>query len=583
MTLEALSDSTLSEQYEPLDASLSIWRGRNIEQLPFDAEAARLYNAAFAHFDPLRSSLNEPPILWQQICVLNAHEDDDFETDASFILLPDPALKGLDDQQDEDPSNPLILQVGWGGRVAKSFRNTGRKIKKTVRHSVRKINEFVQKYGSGRAEFTIASIPLYQVPTPSAPRFTRSSSPTSEEIPCVIQKEPSKEKPDQTAPPSPPESILEKGLLHQLQPLEIDPSLLKSSSLELIPLQPLSIDRQLDALARTPPLIPNHPHHPIDPVKPIPSSHPPLESNIPQPPLANRFLPTWKPKLPDYHEPSLTYAKPPFASSPMPPASLVNPSVGKMESPSKTAPSYPPVGFVDPDGPIRVYSHTEPPPRSSSFEIAGNQLARGCIGGINGMGNSLKEAQANARYLSELCRNHHLVWTHNCSHTIPVDLAEVFLLNYQGFSSPAKLLKEQWLKFHEKHQNDPHAKYLQYCHSQGALHVKIALESLPKEVQDRIIVVAIAPATVVPKNLCFASFNYASKNDLVPYGEIVLHTGLRASVEKLAHVHEALKELIILEPHPDAPLFDHDFKSPTFKERILYHAEEHVRQYGTVE
>jgi hypothetical protein len=241
----------------------------------------------------------------------------------------------------------------------------------------------------------------------------------------------------------------------------------------------------------------------------------------------------------------------------------------------------PPTSSSPPEDPPSFHSQN-PDFSRKTFEISGVKLARGAIGGINGIGNNLDQAKANAGYLSQLSCSHHVEWVHNQSHSIPVDIVEIILFNYKGYSAPAKHLMENWMKFHEEHKNNPHSKYLQVCHSQGATHVRNALQNAPKEIRNRIIVVAIAPSSVVPKELCFESFNYASKRDPIPLSEAVLNYNPYTPYEKrmAEPSHAALKELILLEPHPDAARFDHNFDSPTFKEPISYHISEYIKQYG---
>jgi hypothetical protein len=233
---------------------------------------------------------------------------------------------------------------------------------------------------------------------------------------------------------------------------------------------------------------------------------------------------------------------------------------------------------------VRVYSKNLSFPISSVFEMEGTKLARGAIGGINGMGNTFDEAQDHCRYLKLLSSNHHIEWTHNCSHSIPLDIAETLFFNFQGFSAPAKFLKENWEKFHKSHANDPDAKYLQFCHSQGALHVRNALSHVSKEIRDRVTVVAIAPATIIPKKLCYDSFNYVSKSDPIPALETTWLIGFEAPPPHTLAIisQEAFKELLILEPHPEARGWDHGFQSTTFREIIKKHLEKHITEYGTI-
>lgn len=216
------------------------------------------------------------------------------------------------------------------------------------------------------------------------------------------------------------------------------------------------------------------------------------------------------------------------------------------------------------------------------IEIPGKPLARGAIGGINGIGNSLDQAKANAEYLSKLSGGHKVEWIYNKTNSIPIDLIESAVLNFNGISAPANDLIKEWTAFHEKHRNDPEAKFLQFCHSQGATHVKNTLSSAPLEIRNRLVVLALAPASVVPKALCHQSFNFASKRDIVPFAEAVLKYDADAPYEeRIAEPsRQALNELILLDPHPDAPLFDHGSDSPTFKGVVTDILEDYTKKYG---
>src|SRR5258708_34098583 len=113
-------------------------------------------------------------------------------------------------------------------------------------------------------------------------------------------------------------------------------------------------------------------------------------------------------------------------------------------------------------------------------------------------------------------------WVYNRTHSGPIDVLEIFGFNFNGYSPyTAALLVQNWVDFHEKNKNNPDAKYLQFCHSQGAIHLKNALVGAPQEIRNRVMVVAIAPAAIVSRKICFNSFNYACKTDLVHYGEML--------------------------------------------------------------
>ncbi len=222
---------------------------------------------------------------------------------------------------------------------------------------------------------------------------------------------------------------------------------------------------------------------------------------------------------------------------------------------------------------------------SRCFSTDGVRMPGMALIGINGIRTSFEAAQGHAEYLRSFTAEHQIDWIYNQTHGVGVDLAEVLLMNYVGFSSnPARLLLERWKEFHEGNPDKPCAKILQVCHSQGAIHVKNALMAAPKEIRDRVIVVAIAPAAVVPREVCFRSYNYASKRDVVHYGELMhqgaLNTNEYSNSKALDLMLENRKELVLLDPHPDAPLFDHDFQSPTFYKILKELMEEYATVHG---
>jgi len=208
-----------------------------------------------------------------------------------------------------------------------------------------------------------------------------------------------------------------------------------------------------------------------------------------------------------------------------------------------------------------------------------------CIGMINGMNTTDEFAKGHATYLKSFA-DQDIERVYNRTHGPLVDLAEVFFLNYLGISpNTSKELKANWTAFHEKYKDNPKVKYEQFCHSQGAIQVKNALESVPKEIRDRIIVIAIAPAVVISKKLCYDSYNYASKKDIVYLGEQICFSDMLDGIPIKSTVVSLnqKKELILLDPHPDAKGIDHDFQSPTFKKRIKRHITDYLAQNGEYE
>lgn len=201
---------------------------------------------------------------------------------------------------------------------------------------------------------------------------------------------------------------------------------------------------------------------------------------------------------------------------------------------------------------------------------------------ICGINTSPEEARAHCDYLNSFFPEGTIDVIPNKSHGALLDLTETLFFNYLGISiHTAKALRSSWSQFHKKNRDNPDIKILQFCHSQGTIHVRNALLRTPKEIRDRLIVVAISPGTIVPKELCFTSFNYASKRDPIPWAELLFITGRNITESGAAErIIENHKQLILLDPHPDANLIDHDFQSPTFKEKIQYHIEDYIDKMG---
>ncbi len=191
--------------------------------------------------------------------------------------------------------------------------------------------------------------------------------------------------------------------------------------------------------------------------------------------------------------------------------------------------------------------------------------------GVNGINTSLQEARLHQVYLQSLvAEDVGIDFIYNHSNSAPVDVLEMLALNYFGFSPNVEhLLKASWEEFHEYNRAYPERKILQICHSQGAIHVYNALSHSSKEITDRLIVLSIAPAKIIPCDFCYLSLKFASKNDLVHLVEL-LHPSFFSSNEigasdRLENTLKMREDLILLDPHPEAKGLDHEFESPTFK------------------
>jgi hypothetical protein len=211
-------------------------------------------------------------------------------------------------------------------------------------------------------------------------------------------------------------------------------------------------------------------------------------------------------------------------------------------------------------------------------------------GFVNGMNTSFEEFKSHLYHLKKFVGDMSIEGVYNHTNGFIDDLAEIWLLNYEGFAPiKADMLIDNWKRFHEKNQNNPNAKYLQFTHSMGNILTRNALLNAPKEIRDRVIVIAIAPAAIIPDGLCYKSFHYASEKDYIHLGENFFTLFVIGAIEESLQVEalelliETKKHLTILEPHEGAEGWDHDFESPTFDKKIKEQLENYIQNNGQFE
>ena len=107
------------------------------------------------------------------------------------------------------------------------------------------------------------------------------------------------------------------------------------------------------------------------------------------------------------------------------------------------------------------------------------------------------------------------------------------------------------------------------------------------------IVVNIAVATIVPKDLCYQSYNYASENDYMNLLEVIqaYDPNLSLGLEQWAHMYGHRNEIIWLEgsigpwwvPGVLYRLYymNHEFRDPVFHQVIADRIADYLQKNGT--
>lgn len=163
------------------------------------------------------------------------------------------------------------------------------------------------------------------------------------------------------------------------------------------------------------------------------------------------------------------------------------------------------------------------------------------IGYINGVSTSFDQARADAyRFSDNLCHRYNIEGIWNASQPMLESLVASYKMMQGSVPESTTLLFHRWNHFFQHH---PGENYLQICFSQGALITHCALKVLPRELRDRICVIAIAPAIFIPEGTAGKIMHFVKKEDIVP-------TALAKNSERLRNPKD-----------PAIKILSHDSKS----------------------
>ncbi len=159
--------------------------------------------------------------------------------------------------------------------------------------------------------------------------------------------------------------------------------------------------------------------------------------------------------------------------------------------------------------------------QSSVYQV-GKEEKMENIGFINGINTSAREAREEAELLSECAKSsvQGVLFGFNgpAEDILHVLAGQPHHNGTAGVMTEAEIcLLKLWERFFEKH---PTEKFLQVCFSGGSTAVYNALRILPEEWRTRILVLSVAPSTVIPlkldngEKLCHSVHNYVAEGDI---------------------------------------------------------------------
>lgn len=190
------------------------------------------------------------------------------------------------------------------------------------------------------------------------------------------------------------------------------------------------------------------------------------------------------------------------------------------------------------------------------------ELAITIVNGIHSLVKNLKEV---SHKISAMAGDINIHMVHNAPRgAVITDLVRSFFRLYFHirFSAEKALCSEWDARLKSLPQDIP---ILHYCHSEGAIITRNALEVY--ENNQRIIVVAIAPGGYISKELCKEIHHYCSTHDIVPLCDVLGRLRCKDTTT-------------ILDRHPEASFWDHDFNSKTYEVTIKNHVELYINEYG---
>ncbi|MBS0627902.1 MAG: RHS repeat-associated core domain-containing protein, partial [Verrucomicrobia bacterium] len=210
-----------------------------------------------------------------------------------------------------------------------------------------------------------------------------------------------------------------------------------------------------------------------------------------------------------------------------------------------------------------------------------------CFMFSSGIKTSPIESLGYSEMLKEYTRGIKVTRMDNLSINFAKDLGNAIYELGGAHSPSAKKLRQDCMDF-ARINSETDNKIFLTNHSAGSIPVYNTIENLPEYIRKKIIVLNIAPAKVIPRRMCFDSYNCATKWDPVPllgFLARIVFAGCRAAdltrsgpdgpsmtemygpMHLLPDINREVKdfnEIVWLDRLPKAPL--HQFDSDTFKE-----------------
>ncbi len=206
--------------------------------------------------------------------------------------------------------------------------------------------------------------------------------------------------------------------------------------------------------------------------------------------------------------------------------------------------------------------------KSRMYYCGFNQVLEMGIGFMHGIMNNVKSAYDSAKMLSAMANDHFITINSNSSRGFILDLIRcIYELCFYGQTKAVINQQKIWDAYFDHAK--PGSIYLHFSHSEGCIITRNAIMNYSEERRQRIDLILIAPGAYTENKYAHRVYHYRSTRDIVPLLDLVGAARCRDTTT-------------VLDPHPDAPWFDHSFDSPTYRDIKEYHIQKYQEQYGTI-
>lgn len=182
---------------------------------------------------------------------------------------------------------------------------------------------------------------------------------------------------------------------------------------------------------------------------------------------------------------------------------------------------------------------------------------------VNGIDTTKAEFKDNLLYLGKVI-NHNVVGIHSPSYGFRYDALRYQLASVGLASESSAKVQKLFTRYFSA---NPNGHILLYCHSRGVVDTRNALLTYPKELRNRIKVLAIAPGGFIPRSICASIAHLVCLQDVVPYLSFLT---MLQSIHTTTFVSGNFK----------TPLKNHSFQNEIYREEIETHYENFARSHS---